>query len=556
MTMRTLLLGAATTLGLLVTTDASACGGFFCSQVDVDQIGEQIVFGVDPGTGLVETHVQVAYQGSAEEFAWVVPVPEVPELFVSSDRLFQQLRARTRPQFQVETVYNGDCEWQWDTGWDFDGADPTADGPLQGNDDEEGVEVIEERNVGPYRTVVLRASSSQALLTWLQDNNYDLPDSLDPVLAPYVASESYFVALGLQNDRDLGDLKPLGMRYAATQPMIPIQLTSIAATPDMRLEVYVLGDERAVPSNYLHVQVNEAAIDWLSWGANYEDVITRAADEAGGHAFATDFSGSTAPFQGMLYAEGRFNTAAFNDVTDPVEAMNLVMNGAFPADGTTLGILRRFLPVPEGLDERSFYNCVSCYTEQLEGVTVDGTAMGAAFEEEVVAPLRDAQALFSRHSTLSRMTSSLSPVEMTVDPMFVFNPDMGDVSNVHTATVEYDCGDGPDIVDAERQVVLADGRTILLPPQSYFNSSDVTTSQFFEDTSVYAAAIVERTSESGLPEVIVDHSAEIDGMIRDNNDTIDDLFGGAGCGGCSHSGGPVGGLLGLFVLLGLSRRKR
>ncbi|MFT6377779.1 MAG: hypothetical protein ACJARS_004442, partial [bacterium] len=99
--MRTLLLGAATTLGLLATTDASACGGFFCSQVDVDQIGEQIVFGVDPGTGTVETHVQVAYQGSAEDFAWVVPVPEVPELFLSTDMLFQQLRQRTRPQFRV-----------------------------------------------------------------------------------------------------------------------------------------------------------------------------------------------------------------------------------------------------------------------------------------------------------------------------------------------------------------------------------------------------------------------------------------------------------------------
>ncbi len=236
--------------------------------------------------------------------------------------------------------------------------------------------------------------------------------------------------------------------------------------------------------------------------------------------------------------------------------MNLVMGGGFPADGTTLGILRRFLPVPEGLDEQSFYNCVECYSEQLEGVTVDGTAMGAAFEEEVVAPLRDAESLFSRFSTLSRMTSSISPVEMTVDPMFVFNPDMGDVSNLHTATVEYDCRDGEDVSDAERRVVLSDGRVILLPPMRFFNEGDVTTAEYIEDATVYAASIVERTSESGQPEVIVDRSAEIDGVIRDNNDTITDLFGRSGCGGCSHSGGPVGGALGLLLLVGLSRRKR
>ena len=41
-----------------------------------------------------------------------------------------------------------------------------------------------------------------------------------------------------------------------------------------------------------HVQINEAAIDWLNRGSNYSDVVSQAADEAGGRAFATDYAGS------------------------------------------------------------------------------------------------------------------------------------------------------------------------------------------------------------------------------------------------------------------------
>ena len=49
------------------------------------------------------------------------------------------------------------------------------------------------------------------------------------------------------------------------------------------MEAYLLSDGLGVPTSYLHVQINEAAIDWWTAGSNYGDVITQAADEAGGH---------------------------------------------------------------------------------------------------------------------------------------------------------------------------------------------------------------------------------------------------------------------------------
>ena len=49
---------------------ARACGGFFCSQVPVDQSGENIVFAVDGTT--VTAYIQISYVGAAEQFAWIL----------------------------------------------------------------------------------------------------------------------------------------------------------------------------------------------------------------------------------------------------------------------------------------------------------------------------------------------------------------------------------------------------------------------------------------------------------------------------------------------------
>ena len=68
--------------------------------------------------------------------------------------------------------------------------------------------MVAEENVGPYDTVTLQADSAELLLTWLQDNGYQLPDTLMPVLEPYVMASTYFVALRLSQNEGVGDLAP------------------------------------------------------------------------------------------------------------------------------------------------------------------------------------------------------------------------------------------------------------------------------------------------------------------------------------------------------------
>lgn len=553
---------------LLAPSTALACGGFFCAGAPMDQSKERIIFGLDEGE--VEVHVQIFYAGEAHRFAWVVPVAGVPDVGLGSDAMFQVLDQRTMPRFQLSWREEGQCDY---TAYppaledDFDAATGGAGGAPEA--DGNGVEVLAEGQTGPYDWKVVDAASEEALLTWLDDNDYDIPTSVGKALGGYLAGGSNFVAFKLTADSDVGDIAPVKLTYPGDEAMIPIVLTSIAATPDMRLEPYVFADARAVPSNYLHVQINEAAIDWLSGGGNYEDVITRAANEAGGQAFATDYSGSTDMLADALYAPNRFDLAALRQLDDPIAYVNTMLGQGFPGNAQVLALFQEHIPMPasvaaQGVDPRSFYNCLGCWADALEGQPFDPDAMTDDLDERIVTPMREGQALFDRFDTVTRLTSSMSPQEMTIDPVFVLNEDMGTVSNLHEADLVVDCTTESDVTKAPRRIELEDGRVVEVPPEEWMWNNP---GEPWFDEDAPAASIIERTGPSGLPEPVRDQSTDVQGSLDDHNRWVGTLRGdgstgetlsaaGCGDGGCDQSG-PRGALtlLALLGLVGLRRQR-
>lgn len=547
------------TLALALVPDAAACGGFFCNNIDpVEQAGEVIVFEVDPeandGDGETTMHVQVTYEGPPVEFAWVVPVKGEPDLFVSHDLLFQGLGQLTRPVFYTLWEAEGECSV-----WDFMAVDADAGG-LPPNapevDDGEDVSVIAAERVGPYETVTLAADDSEVLVQWLQDRQYAVPSGMATTLAPYVADGHNFVALRLAADQDTGDLVPLGMRYRGDVPAIPIQLTSVAATPDMQLITYVLGPHRAVPDNYLHVELNEAAIDWFSGGSNYMDVLSRAADQAGGHAFTTEFAGSTSQFDGMFYQDSwaSVDVSGQSTATAFIEA---VTGSGLPASAKLLEILETFAPVPSGYDSVDVYNCPSCYPELDDVMTVDAVGAQVAIQAEIVEPLAAIDAMFDRSERLTRLGSTMSPAEMTVDPMFTFNADLPeDVSNIHEARLQFICDEatGEDIYwTAPKNLVIDEDTSIRIPSNERLAEQGLTESDFLSGMQEPAASRIENVGATGLPEVIWDGADEIAQNVDDLNDEADELEGRRGC--STVPGGTVlFGLAGLLPVAFLRRR--
>ena len=63
---------------------ASACGGFFCQSAPMNQAGENILFSIEDDRSMT-AYVQIFYQGEADAFAWILPLPSVPELSVGTE---------------------------------------------------------------------------------------------------------------------------------------------------------------------------------------------------------------------------------------------------------------------------------------------------------------------------------------------------------------------------------------------------------------------------------------------------------------------------------------
>ncbi|MCG8420251.1 MAG: DUF2330 domain-containing protein [Proteobacteria bacterium] len=265
------------------TPKAEACGCFARPDpsVAIVQGGERIVFAMEGGK--VIAHIQIQYSGDAEEFAWLVPLPSQPETIeVGTDELFAQIIATTQPKYLINREYKGYCWFDPARGGGLSTGNPANDSAGGSNDGEEpsGSPLVMREMVGPYETVVLSAESKDAMLDWLRDKRFFVPTGTEDAVDPYIRPGAYFLAVRLRKDQDVGvgDLQPVVLTYESELPMIPIVLTSVAADLDMPVLVWVLGEHRAIPRNFFHTQINDAAIDWLSAASNYIDVVTRAVE--------------------------------------------------------------------------------------------------------------------------------------------------------------------------------------------------------------------------------------------------------------------------------------
>lgn len=561
------------------TPEAHACGCFAPPDptVPIVQAGEAIAFHMDHGQ--VTAHIQISYKGKAEDFGWLLPVDAVPTLGIGSDELFVQLISTTQPVYRLQAEYNGNCPF-----------DPSRNGGLGGgsagpaSDSDEGGgggggegydPLVIRDSVGPYDYAVLRADQKQPMLDWLDQNGFFVPAGTDGVVDAYIRPGAYFLALKLRKGNDVGDIQPVVVQYESALPMIPIVLTSVAADPDMPILVWVLGNSRAIPRNFYHTEINDAELNWLGFGDNYLDVINRAVDEADGHhSFVTEYAGTSGIMQSILDYPGRFGDLdALRATTDAINYVEYLTYNGFTTGGNTpplfqatftsqtLGILQQYLPVPRkilrelqknGQTASAFYLSYRYYVEtdavqrpdmytDLD-TTFDAVELTDQLEERVVTPTLEAGKMFTEHPYLTRMYTTLSPSEMTRDPVFSFNPDLADVANIHSGRLIYYCGLIPndDILTTPAVLVTEDGWELSFPHgtgENPWDNADWPNSHYIQEVR-----------EEGAANNVVDNTAAIAAVIEARN----------GDGGCSVGGGAATGIGALFLLglVGFIRRRR
>lgn len=505
-----------------ITPSAKACGGFFCDNAQpVNQAGERIIFSQNPD-GTTTAVIQIQYSGPSERFAWMLPVVGSPEISVSSNIAFQRLQAQTNPQYILNVEVEGECRTPvfLDGGPGADAflvfdASPAGDAGL-----EPPVTVVNEGSVGPYDFVVISidpdAPDVAALATdWLNENDYDVSEFGRDRLVPYLENGMNLLAFRLTKGRNAGEIRPVVLSFGEGLPSIPLRPTAAAATPDMGILVWVVGASRAIPANYLDLELNEARLNWFNPASNYDALVTQAANEAGGQGFVTEFAGDAESIGDGIFSPTQLEL--WNEVpsmSTDFQKLATTANIFFGWDGLLEAILAE-LPKPAAAsDEEWSRDPLTTLLNYVPGVrdapTIAGfefAAFAARMEAEVIDPVRDTAALFESGQTLTRMYTTMSPDEMTMDPVFDFHDELPDYSNIHSATQTIECTSEVLPSEATWRVAL-NGVTVRGRGRDWpLANSD----------TLPAVRTTRRLGTSGEGSVIVDNDALIASVVSGNN---------------------------------------
>ena len=546
-------------LPLVTPSQARACGGTFSDNapqpMPVDQRGEDILF-VQDGPD-IEVHVRIEYEGAAERFAWLVPIQAVPEVSVGSEPLFQRLAEATIPRWTRQDRF--ECLDE-DPSDDPIGFSPAADIPGDSEPD-----VVLEEIVGAFEVVVLQGGTAAEVIEFLDANGYAQDPEAAPILQEYLDEGFLFAAVKLTAGADADSIHPLVFRFPANEPCVPIRLTRIAAAQDMGIRAYFLGQHRWAPQNYRHVVLNPLAFAWSEIAGDgvsqYLELLTLAVDEAGGHAFATDYAGPSSQVATFGIYNPSWDETAFIGL-NTVQALAEIREQSLDAHPLTQSLLLEFMPPPEDMD-------------LVDIDAWDSAGFAAALAERIIEPGLHAVDLLDSWPYLTRLHTTMSPHEMTVDPMFQSVPDLDDVGNTLTSVSTNLCGDDAGSV---QWVPFAGDALPVCMAESL--------TQWPTQLREHPALRIEQIPAKGPPQVLDDFSEQIlaahaayqldKNCVADGGDEGTDeggpADGGTGDASLSDGGSKVGcacrsdasgsstgaalGLLGLASLVGGWRRRR
>jgi len=210
----------------------------------IEETDQKAVIFYDQG---VETLIlSITFQGDAEDFGWIVPVPSKPEITKGSDELFTTLRELTGyPQYpNKRMLYEGA----------YDQLTSSA------------VTVVETKKIDYYDVTVLSSTDEKALAKWFQKNDYNYPTSASYLLNSYIENDWYFVAMKI-NPESLewtnvsqqlrsGHATPVAFSFQTNNVVYPMKISSIVNRDNNPEYQEIKRELRTVPEYYSSVTVS------------------------------------------------------------------------------------------------------------------------------------------------------------------------------------------------------------------------------------------------------------------------------------------------------------
>ena len=302
---------------------ALADGGYFepTRVGNLDQTVQRAVIAfhndAEDGSALATYVLQSVYEGSAEEFAWVIPVPATPTNVIAheDDWLLTDLEYSTAPR--ITFVQPVDTARSSGDGGCFCNAVPgvhiKGDGGLLGEEDR-GVEVEDRGLAGIFEWVALTSTGSDDLLTWLDENGFTVPEEAGPILDGYIDQEWHFLALRVAEPEDSAesfdevDIPPIQFTCQTAERVYPMVISQVSAAEETEVLIFVLAEHRAEAANLANAVVDPDSVVYTPDGestTNYEQLIVEIVADNDGLALVTEYAEEVPGGWGHLpWAEG------------------------------------------------------------------------------------------------------------------------------------------------------------------------------------------------------------------------------------------------------------
>jgi hypothetical protein len=237
----------------LTPDDAQAFCGFYVSGANEGLYNDatQVVLMREGKRTILS--MQNHYDGPPEDFAMVVPVPVVlKEAHVKTlpHDVFKRVDQMASPRL-VEYWEQDPCNPYTKVYEERQRSGPMN--PSKFSDDAKldapKVKIEAQFEVGEYEVVILSATDSMALDTWLRAEKYNIPEGAEPMLKPYIESGMFFFVAKVnlkkvKRENGRAVLSPLRFHYDTDTFQLPVRLGLLNARGPQDLIIHILAQSQ------------------------------------------------------------------------------------------------------------------------------------------------------------------------------------------------------------------------------------------------------------------------------------------------------------------------
>ena len=184
------------------------------------------------------------------------------------------------------------------------GAEPCAGAGRRREDEDLGVTIEAQFVVGEYEIVILSATDSSGLETWLRREKYKIPQGAAEALAPYVRDKTKFFVAKVdikkvkRDAQGVVQLSPLRFSFDANELRLPVRLGLLNAGGKQDLIVYVIHPtSRFEVANYANtfIPTNLEVADGVrnNFAAFFAELFDATVEKMGRKVVVTEYAWQT-----------------------------------------------------------------------------------------------------------------------------------------------------------------------------------------------------------------------------------------------------------------------